>query len=99
MERKEIHAFRIWIPYLEEGFLEVKIRVSYCKIRIPDFKILIRDPHFPIERTTRPSLVPVRCLSRPSRSMHFGELSETKKLARTTSPELHRPRAIKRARD
>ena len=37
-------------------------------------------------------LVPVRCLTRPSRSMHFGDVSETNPGARTTWLETHRPR-------
>ena len=50
-------------------------------------------------------LVPVRRLSRPSRSMHFGDVSETngletpQKLSRTTWPETHRPGIIMRPRD
>ena len=40
--------------------------------------------------------VPVRRLPRPSRSMHFSDVSETngRKLARTTRPETHWPRLI-----
>ena len=45
--------------------------------------------------------VPVRRLPRPSRSMYFGDVSRTNgrvKLARSTWPETHRPRAIMRPR-
>ena len=44
--------------------------------------------------------VPVRRLFRPSRSMHFGDVSETNgPLSRTTWPETHRPPIIMRPRD
>ena len=49
-------------------------------------------------------LVPVRRLSRPSRSTHFSDVPgtngrETQKLSRTTWPEMHRPRTKMRPRE
>ena len=45
-----------------------------------------------------PSLVPELRLPRPSWSIRFGDVSETK-IARTTSPETHRPRGMMRPKD
>ena len=43
-------------------------------------------------------LVPVRCLPRSSRSMHFGDMSETNPGARTTCPETHRSLGTRQAK-
>ena len=48
-------------------------------------------------------LVPVRRLPRPSRSMHFGDISESEtyleNLLGPSDPETHRPGGIMRPRD